>query len=56
MKHIFLSIFALLPLAVSATDLSSPDGKYTQKPLDKGLASARDKNGLRVLCEKFGND
>ena len=29
MKHIFLSIFALLPLAVSATDLSSPDGKYT---------------------------
>ncbi|MBQ2210631.1 MAG: glycoside hydrolase family 97 N-terminal domain-containing protein [Prevotella sp.] len=29
MKHILLSIFALLPFAVSAADLSSPDGKYT---------------------------
>ncbi len=29
MKHILLSIFALLPFTVFAADLSSPDGKYT---------------------------
>lgn len=29
MKHILLSIFGLLPFAVFAADLSSPDGKYT---------------------------
>ena len=29
MKHLLLGIFALLPFAVSAAELSSPDGQYT---------------------------